>query len=239
MSGFIQSGRFGVASSFAPTDIAGLALWLDAGNYSGSGTEWPDAGPNNLDGTLFNSPTWGTHAGGRRMFSFNGTTQYASVADNALLDFGTADSFSLVVVCQQASYASADWIAGKKNDSSASYGYGLRNGAGTPANVVGMVGDNTNIVSINSGSRTNGALYLLAVTRSVSLDQVGQYVDNTASTPLTDTTVGTLANALPLTIARNGAGAEFCAIDVLAVLVYSVALTAGNISDLCTYYGTV
>lgn len=235
---FIQPGRFGAA--FSPDDISGLVLWLDAENYSGSGATWPDTSGNALDATLVNSPTWGTHAGGRRMFTFNGSTQYATVADNALLDFGATDPFSLVVISQQASYAASDWVVGKKTSSAVAFaGYCLRNGSGTPAQLVGQFSDGTNGVGISTASRSNGALYLGSLTRNVGADQAEQYLDNTATTPVSDTTTATLANAVVLSIARDGSGGEYCAIDVLAVLLYSAVLTSGNISDLCTYYGTV
>jgi hypothetical protein len=60
----------------------GLVMALDAGNtksYSGSGTTWTDLSNSGTNGTLVNSPTYGTS-----WFTFNGTTQYATVAGSPI-----------------------------------------------------------------------------------------------------------------------------------------------------------
>lgn len=59
----------------------GPIMYIDAGNsnsYSGSGTVWNDLSVNNFDATLIGSPSYTSGAGG--YFSFNGTTQFATVA---------------------------------------------------------------------------------------------------------------------------------------------------------------
>ena len=59
-----------------------LVLCLDAVNtksYSGSGTTWTDLSGIGNNGTLVNSPTYGNS-----WFTFNGTTQYATVSGSPL-----------------------------------------------------------------------------------------------------------------------------------------------------------
>jgi hypothetical protein len=54
----------------------GLVFYVDAGNansYPGTGTTWSDLSEG-IDGTLYNTPTFGTANGGN--FDFNGTNEY-------------------------------------------------------------------------------------------------------------------------------------------------------------------
>ena len=74
----------------------GLVLCLDAANiksYLGSGATWNDLSGTNNTGSLVNSPTFSSSNLG--YFSFNGTTQYASVPYSSTLDFATALTVSL------------------------------------------------------------------------------------------------------------------------------------------------
>lgn len=60
-------------------------MYLAAGNpnsYSGSGTAWSDLTVNNTDATLIASPTYTSGADG--YFSFNGSTQFATVAGSPM-----------------------------------------------------------------------------------------------------------------------------------------------------------
>ena len=66
---------------------SGLVLHLDAANsrsYPGTGTTWTDLTQNGNNGTLINNPTYLSSNNG--YFTFNGTNNHISVADNASLD---------------------------------------------------------------------------------------------------------------------------------------------------------
>lgn len=68
----------------------GLVLHLDSANsrsYPGSGTTWTDLSGNNNNATLMNTPTYNSSNNG--YFTFNGTTQYATVADSASLQISS------------------------------------------------------------------------------------------------------------------------------------------------------
>ena len=61
----------------------GLVIGLDSVNpksYSGSGTTWNDLSTSKNSFTLVGSPTFGTD----KLFSFNGSTQYATTSNNVL-----------------------------------------------------------------------------------------------------------------------------------------------------------
>jgi len=63
----------------------GPIMYLAAGNpnsYSGSGTTWADLTVNNTDATLIASPAYTSGPGG--YFSFNGTTQFATIAGSPM-----------------------------------------------------------------------------------------------------------------------------------------------------------
>jgi hypothetical protein len=67
-----------------------LVLYYDAGNtssYAGTGTSWFNLQPTTLTSTLTNGPTFSTNNGGTIVF--DGTNDYTTGPDNAILDFGT------------------------------------------------------------------------------------------------------------------------------------------------------
>ncbi len=59
-----------------------LTVFLDANNYSGSGSTWTDQSGNGYNATLYNTPTYSSSNGG--YFSFNGSNQYATVSGSPL-----------------------------------------------------------------------------------------------------------------------------------------------------------
>lgn len=60
----------------------------------GTGTSVSDSSGNSLTGTASGSPTWGTGRFGGCL-NFDGTNDYVNVPDNALLDFGASQDFSI------------------------------------------------------------------------------------------------------------------------------------------------
>lgn len=76
----------GIIDSGDGTIRSGSILYLDAAqlrSYSGSGATWFDLSGNGNNGTLTNGPTFNSGNGGSLVF--NGTNQYATVADNTSL----------------------------------------------------------------------------------------------------------------------------------------------------------
>lgn len=59
-----------------------LTVFLDANNYSGSGSTWTDQSGNGYNATLYNTPTYSSSNGG--YFTFNGSNQYATVSGSPL-----------------------------------------------------------------------------------------------------------------------------------------------------------
>lgn len=69
-----------------------LVIYYAAGNtssYPGTGTDWFNLQPTGLTQTLTNGPTFSSANGG--LIVFDGTNDYSTGADSALVDFGTGD----------------------------------------------------------------------------------------------------------------------------------------------------
>jgi hypothetical protein len=88
-----QSGGINFSSfynKYSRPAASNLRVWLDAKEYSGSGTTWTDL-QGNANATLVNAPTYA-----KPYFDFNGTTQYATVPDiTNITDFTSSDSYTI------------------------------------------------------------------------------------------------------------------------------------------------
>lgn len=113
---------------------SGLLMWLDAANirsYPGSGTTWTDMYQNINTVTLNNSPTY--TAGNLGYFTFNGSTQWASLA-SPTLPSSSADS-TIIVWCWPDS-------TGPLNTYTGLFAYG------------GRSSNNSRLLSLNTNSAT-------------------------------------------------------------------------------------
>lgn len=85
-------GRFEVDNMIVDSS---LKLWLDAGNpisYAGTGTSWFDLSGNNNTATLVAAPTYS----GSGHFTFNGSSQYASIPSSASI---TTTTPTIIIAC--------------------------------------------------------------------------------------------------------------------------------------------
>jgi hypothetical protein len=168
-----------------------------------------------------------------------GTDDYMEVADNALLDFGAADSFTLVAIHRPwATQGTNDTLIAKKaNTTNTTQGYSLSGGSSTALEGQAQIGDGTAGITAVSGSRTSGQLTITAAVRNVAADNLTVYLNGTPGTAITDTTTGSLSNAEVLRIARlSGAGTEYADIELIGVALFRRALTATEINQITAYY---
>ena len=114
-----------MATNYNPKIVKdGLVLHLDAANprsYPGTGTAWSDLSTSLNNATLVNTPTYSTSNNG--YFTFNGSTQYATVADSESLRISssiTVQSFFYI-----STYAIWAGIVGKSTGLKAVYGLSL------------------------------------------------------------------------------------------------------------------
>jgi len=100
-----------MATNYSPKIVTdGLVLCLDAADkvsYPGSGTTWSDLSPNGNNGTLTNGPTWTGGTSG--YFDFDGSNEYAVIADNAALRL-TTFTFSAWVIADDVTDVGGDYL---------------------------------------------------------------------------------------------------------------------------------
>jgi len=169
-----------------------------------------------------------------------GTDDYFEIADNnALLDFGAADSATWVIVHRQwNNFGTNDALLAKKADTTAATQGWLVGSGSTAAQVRGQVGDGSDSAEPVTGSRTAGTRALAAVVLDRGAATATSYLNTTAGSAVSTTNVGDLSNAEVMRIGRlSGAGTEYSDVEIDAVLLFRRALTAAEIGQLVTYYG--
>lgn len=75
-----------------------LQIYLSPENeisYVGTGSEWNDISGVKNYATLYNSPKYDSNSLGGKYLTFNGTNQYASIADSANIKFSSTQAFTL------------------------------------------------------------------------------------------------------------------------------------------------
>jgi hypothetical protein len=170
-----------------------------------------------------------------------GTDDYFEVPDNALLNFGASDSFTVVALYRTWSTTinNAALVA-KVDDTTPNPGWRLYQGV-TGANVGTkfLISDTVAFPNINGGFTTPpGTMYLAAGVRNVTADTITTYMNGTTGS-LTDTTTGSLLNTYAMRIGRNAnAATSYNDMEFFAAFVVPKALTAAEIAALRTYYGT-
>lgn len=226
MAGIMQM----VMNNVQPLNIPTPILYLDAFDYSGSGTAWP--AETGSDGTLVNAPAY--TAPSPTYFSFNGTDETA-YTPNLKASFASSNSMTLEI-----------WVRTVSDNGVVI----TEQGSGPPFNL----GYHTSIMEINSGNLKVGLwqnpgnignVTVGAVTR----DQWQQYVMtyNDATNTLTgyidvDTTASVSLENIPATPARifalcqadttNMGDGSFLAADVGLFRVWNRAFTAEQVQEL-------
>jgi hypothetical protein len=169
-----------------------------------------------------------------------GTDDYFEVADNALLDFGAADSFTVVVVGRKwGSTLSMVLLAKSAAQTSTMTGWAVAvESVAASTFRAPLIGDGTTRRIAAVTGYTEGSLFAVAGVRDITADNLTAYRNGTAGTPVTDTTTGSLANNEVMRIGRlSGGGTDYADMELLAVAVFRRALTAAEIATIATYYG--
>jgi hypothetical protein len=197
-----------------------LVVYLNAKNYSGSGSTWTDASGNGNNATLVNSPTY-TSTGGS-YFTFNGTNQYATTSSVSTAKTNTTIQVWVNVVTPQ----KGCFVVNGNNDTF-SYGVGIGNGNmdTTGSNLIGLQGGYAwypTSYTYNSGWQlvsmvlgTSGQLYL--------------YVNDTLQGTFSYAFAGSPSGGI--VIAAETTALRFFGGSIGAVLFYSTALTQTQIAQ--------
>jgi hypothetical protein len=191
---------------FIPTQVAGLALWLDASDTttitqsSGTITQWTDKSTSALTATAVNSPTLVAKIqNGLPGISLDGSTQYFNLGNN--LNMGTNQIYIFVVSKFNSTADGA--IIGKSLYGSAGARYSLlRSGALIP--LIEASGGAVNNSGFNSDTSTSPRLLNMVWDRStINLYQNGSSV---FSVGLSDSSNLTTGNSLLIGAYQNGSG---------------------------------
>jgi len=242
-------GRSGLLTDFFPTAVHKVSLTVDGTLRLNIDTSvLTDESATSFTATTGQTVTINRSTGatyktevvvpGRPSRILNGTSDYGEVADNASLDFGASDSFTVwALIRTWATFGTNDSIVAKKaNTTDTTAGWSIGNGPSTAAQVRAEIGDGTNGVGCTtSASRTSGALTMVSLVRSVAADTIAAGIDGTLATPVTDTTTGSLANSEVVRFGRlSGAGTEYTPMRVYAWGIYPGVMTATQLATLKT-----
>jgi hypothetical protein len=165
-----------------------------------------------------------------------GSDDYMEVADNALLDMGASDSFTvLAVVRQWGTPASFGRFMGKY---ASSVGWLLLNNSTTNAQYF-LINDGAGqVVGGTPTALTAGTLGVIGGVRNVTTDRVQTIQNGTIHTGSVDTSTGTLANASVLDVGRNPGGGDHVDAEVVAAAIWRRALTTAELTAITTYFTT-
>lgn len=234
------------SSSFSPTDLDSLKLWLkaDAGvtkDGSDNVTGWADqSGYGNDASVAVVAPTWvNAVLNGKPIIRFTGASSTAlQVADDASIDF--VAGFTMFVVLRQTTLSATQTILAK-------WDYGIESGWGFQADYIDntelqfYVADNiadpgSNNIETTDANLTNSQFYDIAVKYNPGSIKV--YRDGTL---LNKTTTGTIPatlvnNSITLKIGNwGGALYRYFTGDIAEIIIYSRALPDGELGQVDLY----
>ena len=207
----IWRGIYGGAAAPATGIItANRQVWLRKG--TASGVTWPDASGNARNMTLVGSPTIGATS-----VTFNGTTQYGTIAAS-----GLAVTCSIYLRFKQVAWAASARVVSSSLPR-------LIQSASSP-NIALLDSDAAPYAT--NGNAAVGAFSILGFVQGG-----GNSVININGTETSDFSAGDTWNAFSL--AATSAGANPSNIEVVEVVLYSVAHSHAQRAQMITYLGTL
>lgn len=201
----------GAAAPATGIITANRQVWLRKGTASGA--TWPDASGNARNMTLVGSPTIGATS-----VTFNGTTQYGTIATT-----GMGQTLSFYLRFRQVAWAANARIAGSATSRLVQ--------SGSSPNIALIDSDATPYGT--NGNAAVGAMANLGVTQST-----GNLVINIGGTETTAMTAGDSWNP-SFGLAASFAGANFANIEVVELICYDVAHSPAQRAQMITYLGTL
>jgi len=234
-----------VPSTFLPSDIAGLSLWLkaDAGvTLSGSDvTAWADQSGNGRTVTLTNSPNFtASSINSRPTVDFNGSTQFADALTPAFVgnnnfsviwafkyvgDSTEGNSYSPSVSFLSAEDSDQGAFHYIKNESKFSASYPIANSGWTP-------------YDYSSGfTYSDGSNFILEF---VSDNNLEVYVVNRNNTQEGTASVGATASSdvIGIRIAGQQSPVRYANIKMAEIMVYNSTLTSTQLGQVRGYLNT-
>jgi hypothetical protein len=170
-------------------------------------------------------------------YLYPGATNTFSASATNFLDFGAADSFTVLAVIRQ--WATPGnfqaYVMKGGNLATGNSGYLLFNNA-TNSSLDMIVTDGVNQTGPTALAYTLGSLNILGSSRNVAADTISNLV-NTSRNNATDPTTGSLSTYHPFTIGKNSnAASGYATIELTAAAVFRSALTASQIRQIFNYF---
>jgi hypothetical protein len=163
-------------------------------------------------------------------YVFPGDPNTFKLSAYSMLDFGASDSFSIVAIVRQWATAPAQPYINKISQTNAT----ARGWYLNPADM--RIGDGTTRLITAYTAPTAGTLGTLVGVRNTTADNIIVYSNTTASTAVTDTTTGTLANPFTTMLGRPSFSGVYQDFELVAAAVFRRALTEGEIATLNSYF---
>lgn len=161
-----------------------------------------------------------------------GTDDYINVPDNDLLDFSATESLSVVVAMRQwGTPVSYGYYLSKR----ATGGYTLTT-VGTTLAPYAEIGDGTNTQTKATQTFTAGTLNNIGLIVDRGANTLVTHVNGALSTTSSTASVGSLANANPLSVGRNPNGGTYQDFEGYGMAVFRRVLTTAELALIYNYY---
>lgn len=171
-----------------------------------------------------------------------GTDDYMEVANNDLLNFGAGDSFTILSanrLWNTAPVGGNYFISKKASTSNTSPGW-FEWGASNTLNTRSVVSDGTTQITSVSPTATNGSSNAFVSVLNRATNQLTDYRNGVAGTPVSVAAVGSLTNSSVLRIGAIASGAVATDMEFFGAAVWRRALSAAEIATVSGHYaGTV
>jgi hypothetical protein len=163
-----------------------------------------------------------------------GTDDYMEVANNALINFGASDDFTVLTIIRQWSTPINNGrIIHKRDASSPNQGYILGYN-GTAIQPGASLDDGPNLVGRNGSVKTTGSLSVFGFRVDRTAQELRMVTDSLEGTGSSISTVGSLSTTIPLQIARFGS--VYQDFEFIGAALFRRALSATEISAITSYY---
>ena len=163
-----------------------------------------------------------------------GTNNFMTIPNNALLDFGASQDFTIITVSRGFGAPVYNAIISKKGGGGSGVGwYTIMDSSSSGRRYI-ETGNGTTSVVASKASTPFGGVDISGYTRSGST--ITNYYGGVSGT--TNTMGSDLSNSYNVFIGKGGDGANIADMELYAVAVFRRALAPSEISAITTYYGS-
>jgi hypothetical protein len=165
-----------------------------------------------------------------------GTDDFMTVPNNALLDIGANDDFTVVAVARVWGTASFTPLVSKGTGSSGFVGYIWRTSNSTPNNMQAIIGEGSGFgTGFSSPSFTFGDGFVATLVADRQAATLARYSDNSVTSG--SASFGDLSTASLFTIGRHSPPAStYANAEIFAVAFFRRKLSAAEVSQIVDYY---